>query len=62
MQDGRIYPVDPFKLFEEITFDPRMDETVFNQHKGALLTLGVTGNIAQSSLYKIGNFEARLQI
>lgn len=56
------YSIDPVKLFEEITFDPRMDEAIYNHHKEVLLKLGVVGTISQSSLYKIRHFQASLRI
>jgi len=56
------YSMDPSKLFEEIIFDPRMEETQYNQYKENLLKLGFTNTISQSGLYKIRNFEATLRI
>ncbi|MGO8802953.1 DUF2971 domain-containing protein [Candidatus Binatus sp.] len=56
------YSMDPFKLFDEIIFDPRMEETQYKQYKEGLVKLGFTNTISQSGLYKIRDFEANLRI
>lgn len=48
--------IDPFELFEEIIFDPRMDTSSINNTAQKLIELGFKNRMAQSTMYKIPNF------
>lgn len=46
------YPIDPFSVIEEITFDPRMEDTQCTTYESILRSYGFTGEINKSWLYK----------
>jgi hypothetical protein len=47
------FKIDPFELFDEIVFDPRMNQCCYKCFLNKLVTLGFDKNkISQSSLYK----------
>jgi hypothetical protein len=52
---GEIYPVpiDPNNMFDEITFDPRIDLHLYETSKVALESKGFSGRIAKSTLYEL---------
>ncbi|WP_444904218.1 DUF2971 domain-containing protein [Microbulbifer sp. CnH-101-E] len=54
---GEIYKhaVNPSSLFEEVVFDPRIDEPLYEAYKSALLGHGYSGKIAKSTLYHLPN-------
>lgn len=49
------FDINPHELFDEIVFDPRMDEKSFSEYKSKLERLGFKNDIYQSSLYKLPN-------
>ncbi len=49
------HAIDPNSLFEEIVFDPRIDDHLYEAYKGALLTHGYSGKIIKSFLYRLPN-------
>lgn len=55
-------PVDPNDLFDEVVFDPRMNQEEFEKNKATISELGFTKKIIQSGLYKIPKLHFTLQI
>lgn len=51
-------PIVPNDFIEEITFDPRIPQKIFETYKATLEQIGYTGNIKKSNLYDI----ARIRI
>lgn len=47
------FKIDPFDLFDEIVFDPRMDFKDYRRDKSELVKLGFKNSIIKSTLYKI---------
>lgn len=43
--------IDPNALFEEVTFDPRLETFERREHEAVVKNLGYTGNIVESKLY-----------
>jgi hypothetical protein len=50
------YTIDPINLYDEVLFDPRMEEKEFIKHKDELIRLGYSKSIEKSTLYTIPNF------
>jgi len=50
------YPCDILSLIDSITFDPRMNLSVFNIYKKHIKDLGFKGRIIRSNLYNAPNF------
>jgi len=50
------FDIDPKDLFNEIVFDPRMEELDYETKKSTLLSWGYNNNISQSELYKLKRF------
>jgi hypothetical protein len=51
------YSINPYELFEQIVFDPRMSIDDFNFHKQELKNIGFKNSVIQSGLYKIKQFK-----
>ena len=51
------YEVDPSEVIEEITFDPRMEDDLYETYSSIIRTLGFFGEVNKSMLYKIPFFE-----
>lgn len=51
------YAMDPSSLLEEITFDPRMEETQCSTYQSILRSYGYAGEINKSGLYKAPDIE-----
>jgi len=56
------FNINPVDLFDEIVFDPRMEETDYINYKGQLVTLGYSKKVIQSGLYKVRDFKIKLNI
>lgn len=54
------YDINPYELFDQIVFDPRMSLDDFSTHKQTLKNLGFEKSIIQSGLYKIKQFKIPL--
>ena len=46
-------PVEPQKLIDEITIDPRCSDQEFDQMKSQIEALGYTGELNLSGLYRV---------
>lgn len=55
------FAIDPVALFDEIVFDPRMKEALFQQQKEKLFQFGYDKKIIQSGLYKLKTFTITLR-
>jgi len=55
------FAIDPVSLFDEIVFDPRMKEGLYQLQKEKLSQLGYDKKIIQSGLYKLKNFTIDLR-
>ena len=55
------FDINPFELFEEIVFDPRMSTVKFNELKNKLVNYGYKKRIIQSGLYKLLKFKISLR-
>ncbi len=51
------YPMDPCAVISEITFDPRMEDTMYDTYQSILESYGFTGTINRSALYQVPNIE-----
>jgi len=47
------FEIDPFDLFDEIVFDPRINEHLFDSYKNSLVKKGYDKSIRQSVMYQI---------
>ncbi|MFZ2445880.1 MAG: DUF2971 domain-containing protein [Syntrophobacteraceae bacterium] len=45
------YDIDPFSTILEVTFDPRMEDTLYHTYESILKSFGFTGEINKSRLY-----------
>ena len=54
------FDFDPFSLFEEMVFDPRMDERIYNIYKNHFKAAGYRNRIIQSGLYKLKTFKFKI--
>ena len=52
ISDFYAFRIDPYDLFEEIIFDPRMDSELVCAYKLAIKNKGYSSHIKQSTLYK----------
>ena len=50
------FDIDPKDLFDEIVFDPRMEELDYEAKNSVLLSWGYNKKISQSELYKLKRF------
>jgi len=55
------YDVDPGALFDEITFDPRLSDELFEVYKTHFERLGFPGSINRSPLYRVPEFKGKLR-
>jgi len=46
------YEINPYELIEQIVFDPRMEESLFKEHKEYFRNSGFKKRIYQSSIYR----------
>jgi len=46
------YTIDPSSTFSEITFDPRMEDTLYSTYESVLRSIGFDGEINKSHLYR----------
>lgn len=46
------FDADPIELFDELVFDPRMDQYLYTAYRSAALSYGFKGRVAKSVLYK----------
>jgi len=46
------YTVNPSSMITEVTFDPRMADSLFETYLSVLLSAGFTGEISKSALYR----------
>jgi hypothetical protein len=49
--------IDPNDLFDEVTFDPRLEEVERNQREGVIRDLGYSGKVTISDRYRKIAFE-----
>lgn len=54
------FDVDPLVLFDEVVFDPRVDDSQFNHYRDELVKLGYNNKIEKSPLYQIPNLTIRI--
>ncbi len=55
------FEINPIDVFDEIVFDPRMTETVYQQQKDKVVEWGFDKSIIQSGLYKLKTFTIALR-
>lgn len=55
------FAINPSEMFDEIVFDPRMTESVYEQQKNNLIDWGFNKRIVQSELYKLKKFTIALR-
>jgi hypothetical protein len=51
------YEVDPSEVIEEITFDPRMEDELYETYSSIIRKLGFSGEVNKSTLYRVPVFE-----
>lgn len=51
------YPMDPSSVISEVTFDPRMEDTLFSTYESILRSYSFAGEINKSGLYRAPNIE-----
>jgi len=56
------FAINPFEVFEQIVFDPRMSDTEFQLYKERVISWGFNNEIVQSGLYKIRTFSINLPL
>lgn len=56
-EDFFSYAIDPSNLIEQITFDPRMKDGLYEKNVSSLRSLSYGGTIDKSDLYQIPNIE-----
>jgi hypothetical protein len=54
------FPIDPDSLFDDVLFDPRMEESALSTEERQLRVLGFTKEVRQSTLYKLPGLKFRL--
>jgi hypothetical protein len=54
-QSGRFhqFTIDPYDLFDEIVFDPRINKHLFDSYQDSLKSKGYKKSIRQSVMYKV---------
>src|SRR5579864_1615343 len=60
LEEVRQVAIEPSALFDDVLFDPRLDETTLPTRTSELRTLGFANHIGQSTLYKVPNLRIRL--
>ena len=55
------FPIDPNTLFDDVLFDPRMDDAAFKRESQRLTALGFRKPVKQSALYKLPNLNITIQ-
>lgn len=55
------FDIDPFDVFDEIVFDPRIKEDVYQSMKSRLVGWGYNKKVIQSGLYKLKTFTILLR-
>lgn len=56
------YDIDFNNLFEEVCFDPRLDNTLYESRRMSLINMGCSADsITKSNLYKLENFEIEVR-
>lgn len=45
------FDINPYDLFDQIMFDPRLDRSIYDIYKDGIVKLGFTGKIIKSILY-----------
>ena len=56
------FDIDPFTLFDEIVFDPRIPKSIFSAFSAKLRTYGFKGTVDQSKLYQLPAFPKAIVI
>ncbi len=61
MGNGQLYKYnfDPISILEELVFDPRYENSVFEELKAKFIALGFAGTIERSTMYQIPDFSLR---
>jgi hypothetical protein len=54
------FDIDPVDIFDEIVFDPRMSDNLYQDQKSKVVSWGYNKKIIQSGLYKIKSFTISL--
>lgn len=60
-EDTFCFDINPTQLFDEIVFDPRMSDELFQGYKEKLIKLSYNKRITQSNLYKLKSFTISLR-
>jgi hypothetical protein len=55
------FDIDPINMIDEIVFDPRMNEDVYQEQRDKVIEWGFNKSIIQSGLYKIKTFRIALR-
>jgi hypothetical protein len=55
------FAIDPNALFDDVLFDPRMDNVTFQAESQRLHTLGFAKPVKQSTLYKLPNLKIQIR-
>jgi hypothetical protein len=55
------FDINPNDVFDEIVFDPRMTETIYQEQKDKVIEWGFDKSIIQSGLYKLKTFTISLR-
>ena len=55
-----LYLIEPSSVIEEVTFDPRMEDTQYSTYESILRNYGFAGEINKSDLYKAPDIEIRI--
>lgn len=45
------FDINPYDLFDQVMFDPRLDQSIYDIYKDGIVKLGFTGKIIKSNLY-----------
>ncbi len=55
------FAIDPNMLFDDVLFDPRMDDATFRVESQRLRALGFAKPVTQSTLYKLPNLKIQIR-
>ena len=55
------FDINPIEVFDEIVFDPRMKENIYQEQKDKVIEWGFDKSIIQSGLYKLKTFTIALR-
>ncbi len=55
------FDINPIDVFDEIVFDPRMTEALYQEQKNKVIEWGFDKSIIQSGLYKLKTFTIALR-